>query len=233
MEPLPATEAALNEVVGDRDLRSLLIEMGRDAKRIVPSCVGLSLALLKEELTFTLVATDLDIAGVDTTQYLEGGPCVRAAADDRVIEVDIEDLFDEERWSLYARATAAAGIASSLSLPLRDEDEGSVIGGINLYAAEAGAFRGHHEEMAEALGAWAGGAVSDADLQFRSREAAERTPGTLADLRDVDVAVGILAARWGVALAAARERLVRAAHQAGLTLPQAARLVSSLRRPVE
>ena len=232
MEPLPATEAALNEVVGDRDLRSLLVEMGHDAVRIVPSCVGLSLALLKEELTFTLVATDLDIAGVDTAQYLEGGPCVRAAADDRVIEVDIDDLFDEEAWSLYARATAAVGIATSLSLPLRDDD-GSVIGGINLYAAEPGAFTGHHEEMAEALGAWAGGAVADADLQFRSREAAERTPGTLADLRDIDVAVGILAARWGVAVAGARDRLAKAAHQAGLTLPQAARLVSSLRRSVE
>lgn len=232
MEPLPATEAALDEVVGDADLRTLLVEMGRDAQRIVPSCVGLSLALLEDELTFTLVATDLAIAEVDTTQYLEGGPCVQAAADGRVIEVDIDDLFDEDAWSLYARATAAAGIATSLSLPLRD-DEGAVIGGINLYAAEAGAFHGHHEEMAEALGAWAGGAVADADLQFRSREAAERTPGTLADLRDVEVALGILAARWGIAIGRARERLARAAQQAGLTLPQAARLVSSLRRSVE
>lgn len=232
MRPLPATDAALDEVVGEKDLRSLLVEMGRDVLRIVPSCVGLSLALLEEELTFTLVATDLDIAGVDTAQYLEGGPCVQAAADDRVIEVDIDDLFDEETWSLYARATAAAGIASSLSLPLRDDD-GSVMGGINLYAAEAGAFRGHHEELAEALGAWAGGAVTDADLQFRSREAAERTPRTLADLRDVEVAVGILAARWGVAIAGARDRLAKAARQAGLTLPQAARLVSSLRRSAE
>ena len=232
MEPLPATEAALDEVVGDADLRSLLVEMGRDATRIVPSCVGLSLALLEDELTFTLVATDLAIAEVDTAQYLEGGPCVQAAADGRVIEVDIDDLFDEETWSLYARATATAGIASSLSLPLRD-DEGTVIGGINLYAAEAGAFHGHHEEMAKVLGAWAGGAVADADLQFRSREAAERTPGTLTDLRDIEVALGILAARWGIAVGPARDRLVKAANQAGLTLPQAARLVSSLRRSLE
>lgn len=227
MEPLPATDAALDEIVGEEDLRPLLLDMGRDAVRIVPSCVGLSLALVEDQLTFTLVATDIGVAGVDAAQYLDGGPCVDTARDGQVREVDIDDLLDEDAWSLYARATAAAGIATSLSLPLRDDD--SVIGGINLYAAQEGAFAGHHEELAEALGAWAGGAVTDADLEFRSRKAAERTPGRLADLRYVEVAVGILAAGWKIPLPRARDRLEDAAHRAGVSLPQAARLVTSLR----
>ena len=44
----------------------------------------------------------------------------------------IEDLFDEERWQLYAQASSAVGIASSLSMPL--EKDGEMTGGINLYA---------------------------------------------------------------------------------------------------
>jgi GAF domain-containing protein len=230
VEPLPATEEALDEVVGDPDLRDLLVAMASDAERIVPACVGLSLSLLNDNLTFTLVASNQQVALIDATQYLDGGPCVEAASVDEMIDVDVDDLLDENRWSLYARASAAAGVLSSLSLPIRD-DRGTVIGGINLYAAEPDAFVGHHEELAEALGAWAGGAVTDADLQFRTREAAAEAPGTLADLRDIDLALGILAARWGVDIEGARTRLERSARQAGVSLPEAARLVARLHTP--
>jgi len=229
LEPLPATEAALAEMVGEPDLREVLLAMGRDAQRIVPSCVGLSLGFVQDDLTFTLVATSAEVAGLDATQYLDGGPCVEATALDRTVDVDIPDLLDEQAWSLYARATAAAGIASSLSLPLRDDD-GTVIGGINLYAAHAGAFRDHHAELAVALGAGAEGAVADADLGFRTRTAAERTPATLAQLRDVEVAIGLLAAHWEIPIAAAHERLEDAARRAGITPPEAARVLVWLRR---
>jgi hypothetical protein len=75
----------------------------------VPECVGLSPALFDDGLTFTLAASDEEIAALDAVQYLDGGPCVQAAHDDETIEADPADPVDEERWRMYAQATAAAG----------------------------------------------------------------------------------------------------------------------------
>src|SRR5215218_4681769 len=113
MEPLPETDEALDEYLeqDSSDLRQTLAEMAREARRIIPSCVGLSLGLVRENLTFTLVATATEIAAIDATQYLEGGPCVavtEGGAD--VLDLDVQDLLDEERWTAFARASAAHGV---------------------------------------------------------------------------------------------------------------------------
>ena len=176
MEPLPETDEALDEYLeeDDVDLRAALREMAREARRLVPSCVGLSLGLVRDGLTFTFVATRREVAAVDAAQYLDGGPCVEVATGAGVIDLDISDLLDEARWSSFALASAARGIASTLSLAVvRDAH---VVGGINLYAALPGAFRGKHAPLAAALGATAEGAMSDADLDFSTRDLARRLP---------------------------------------------------------
>jgi hypothetical protein len=227
MKPLPETDEALDEYLeeDDVDLRRVLMSMSRDARRIVPTCVGLSLGLVREGLTFTLVATAKEIAAIDAAQYLDGGPCVEVAHGAELLDLDVRDLLDEDRWTAFAHASAAQGIESSLSLQV--VREGDVIGGINLYAATPGAFRGTHASLARALGAVAESAVSDADLGFATRELARRTPRTLADVRTVDVAVGMLAARYGCGVAQARARLERVAAQAGVSVVQAASVVIS------
>jgi len=75
-----------------------------------------------------------------------------------------------------ARAEALAGISSTLSLPILGD--GHVVGGVNLYGATSDAFDGHHEDLADACGAWAAGAVTNADLRFNSRVRAAATPGS-------------------------------------------------------
>src|SRR5215218_5978830 len=135
MEPVPETAEALDEYLGydDTELGETLQQMGRVAQQIAPECVGLSLGLVEDDLTFTLVASGLDIAAVDAAQYLEDGPCVQTARTADTTRADIGDLLDEGAWSLFARASAAAGIASSLSLPIHDRD--ALVGGINLYGS--------------------------------------------------------------------------------------------------
>jgi GAF domain-containing protein len=141
VEPIPETLEAFAELArhGSTDLVDLVLAMGRRAQRIVPDCVGLSLALFEDGLTFTLAASDEQIAALDAVQYLDGGPCVDAAHDNETIEADSGDLVDEERWRMYAQATAAAGVASSLTLPILHD--GGVIGSVNLYAATTDALR--------------------------------------------------------------------------------------------
>ncbi|MEO7059953.1 MAG: hypothetical protein ABI083_09555 [Lapillicoccus sp.] len=76
------------------------------------------------------------------------------------------DALDEERWSMYARATAAHRVQSSLSLPLLDDSQ--VVGGLNLYGSSRDTFVGHVEALAAAIGATSVAAVGDADLSFRT-----------------------------------------------------------------
>jgi GAF domain-containing protein len=219
MEPIPQTEEA-------GELEGRLHDLGRVARSIVPELVGLSLGLVRDGLTFTLVASDAAAAGIDAAQYLDGGPCLRGDGEDATIQVDIDDLMHDDTWELFAHASRASGVASSLSLPVFSR--GNLIGGINLYAASVGAFAGHQAELAAALGASAEGALSDTDLTFSSRDRTEDTPRRLREQYDVDVAAGILAARNRETVARATERLSAAAGRAGLTPAVVARVLLDL-----
>jgi GAF domain-containing protein len=230
MEPIPQTRAVLDQLsaVGDADLAAELTNAARRVCEVVPQCVGVSLSQLRAGLTFTLVATHARIAAIDGAQYLDGGPCVSAALLDERVEVPDLDLLDEARWAVYARAGAAAGVASSLSLPIRDA--GEVTGSVNLYASTPDAFAGHSEELAAIFGAWAPGAVSNADVCFRTRLEAAAAPARLAEFDLVNQAVGMVAAAQGVDPGSARQRLRDAAARAGLSEVQiAGAVVQSLR----
>lgn len=207
MEPIPPTRETLEKLVaqGDTMLPATLLRMSRRAKEIVPECVGLSLALINEGLTFTLAATSEVVAGLDAVQYVDGGPCVQGAHEDATIDVTPEEeLLGEYRWLLYAQASAAAGVRSNLTMPILGTD-GHVIGTVNLYAATPGAFVGHHDELAEALHASAAEAVTNADLSFSTRLAAVEAPQRLEEQYEVNITLGIIAEGQGVDIATARK----------------------------
>jgi len=169
VEPIPPTREAIEKLerLGDTDVEQILRRLGERVVNEVPTCMGLSLTLVDDNVTLTLVASDPDTTQLDAMQYLDGGPCVEATRTDRLVEINEADLLDEERWSLFARASASQGVQSSLSMPL--VDQGRVVGGVNLYASTRDAFHGHHDELARIVGAQAADAVNDADLSFSTR----------------------------------------------------------------
>lgn len=229
MEPIPETHEALVELerYGDLELRGDLQELVGRAKERLPGLRGVSLALLSQGLVLTYVASDLDVAALDAVQYVEGGPCVEAVEQAQPLRTDVEGLLDEHHWQLFAQATAAAGIRSTLSLPFRHG--GVVTGGVNLYGEAADTFRGHEQELAELFGAWAPGAVANADLSFESRLEAVRSPERLKEQAFVDRAIGLLVSARGLDPDAAEERLQAAAARAGVAVFVLARaLVESL-----
>ena len=224
MEPIRETVEAINELdanAADEDLLAQFESTGVRVREIVPECVGISLAYLTHGITFTLVATDEEIATLDATQYLGGGPCVDALKEPpQVVETSPSDLFDETEWQFLARASAASSVASTLTLPILQGE--TAIGSVNLYGATPDAFAGHHEAIADIFQAWAPGAVTNADLTFRSRREAEQAPRRVEEQARIDTATGIIAARQGVDLETARERLTEAALRAGVTDAQLA-----------
>jgi GAF domain-containing protein len=223
MQPLPETNTALNEYMGCRDTaeRAQLMRLGRDAKHVVPELVGLSVTILEDDITFTLVASGSPPAGsAPGPAPVEASRPVPVAADAAVYAADV---LDEQRWRALATAGSPDGVASSLTMPML-EGERAVVG-LDLYASTANAFEGHHEELAQVLGASPSGIVSNADLSFSSRLRALEAPGRLQDRNDVEVAMGHLAATHALELEDARRLILHVAARAGVTPGQAARVL--------
>jgi hypothetical protein len=88
---------------------------------------------------------------------------------------------------------------------------------VNLYASTSHAFDGHHDAVAEACGAWAEGAVTNADLRFTSRVRAAAAPERLRERGTIDIACGYVAAHQDIDLAEAATQIHQAAHRAGVT----------------
>jgi GAF domain-containing protein len=232
VEPIPETVRVIADfgpfVIEHEDLLAELLDKAQQVQAVVPQCVGISVASNEDDVTFTLVATAPEIAVLDAIQYVAGGPCVEAAKTDEVLAYDQAGLFDEEEWQLFAQATAAAAVASTLSLPI--VQDAHVIGGVNLYASTTTAFDGHHEAIAAIFDAWAPGAVTNADLSFTTRNIAEAAPDLLREDIDLSVAVGLIANQDRISIDHARQRLSEAARRAGVSQAQLAQTIIELRR---
>lgn len=225
MRPVPETTAALAELgtfdFQNQALSVRLRQVGQDVAALVPECVGLSLTLRELEVTFTLVAGELDTAVLDAVQYLDGGPCVEAILSGTPVTTS-DDVLDEHRWRLFSAARATKGVASTLSLPIVDASggaaDGLVIGGFNLYGATSTCFDEHHDQLARILGAWAGGATTNADLSFGTREIARRAPAVLQRALDLARVSALLAEKHGGDHARWEDRIRSAAVRAGIPL---------------
>jgi GAF domain-containing protein len=218
LELVPESREALAEIIRweDPEIDEELLAMGRLARALVPDLVGMSLSLVSDGVTFTLVAPNSAVAALDAAQYLDGGPCVDVVSEPgQAIETNIEDLLDEGRWTMFARSSAAAGVASSLSMAVTDS-QGRVTGGLNLYASTAEAFSGRHEALAAALGGSAESVITNADLGFSTLERAKQAPAALRDRARIDTAVGMLAARYHGDPDTAQARLLGAAQRANV-----------------
>ena len=224
MELLPESREALDEYVTPSvdDVEGLLRVIEGWALRAVPDCVALSVTLLDEDLTFTLV-DDVGSVGERVPPTASG-----AAADDEALVpvVEADGSLDERGWAELARERAFAGIESTVCLPV--VQHGRAVLNIDLYASTAHAFRGRIDDLVEALGAWQAGAVTNADLGFESLKRAAAAPERLREQRLVDVAVGLVAARVGVTTDDALALLRVAADRAGTSETQAATIAQAL-----
>jgi hypothetical protein len=205
----------------DRRIETTISTMAQRVRKIVPECIALSLGMVQEELTFTLVSETREIALLDALQYLDDGPCVSAAREAQPRES--RQGVDEDKWQLFARGQTVAGVASTLSLPMMSD--GRVTCGVNLYASTPDAFDGHHDELAAACGAWAQGVVTNADLSFTSRLRAAAAPTRLREKAFVDSAVGFIAAHQSVDMETAASRIRQAAARAGVSEADVAKFI--------
>jgi hypothetical protein len=166
-ELVPDLEWARNRIGrwSPQDITSALHDAGRAARRVVPSCTGLTLAGCATEGAVTFAATSEEAALMDGVQYAVGGPgadCVKlqeAVASGRAAA---PPLPGDDRWAEFTRAAAARGILSSLSLPIRNGDQ--VVGVVNAYAGIPDAFEGHEQFLSGLFRGWAPRAIASGDV---------------------------------------------------------------------
>jgi hypothetical protein len=235
LQPILETRQAINELEPGDEIEDLLldlIEHGWRVRELVPDCVGLSLAAIERGVTLTLVASDREIALLDALQYLDTGPCVEAAHAPRVVTFERDQVLAdadpdwESNWRVFAEATAAVGVRSTLTLPILVD--AAAVGSINLYASTRRAFEGLHDQVAAIFLAWAPGAVSNADLSFATRDQARRAPQILREGIRADAAVGLLVAALDIDEREARRRLYDAAVRAGVAAAEVAEVILDL-----
>ena len=229
MEPIPETLEALDELdafTDDAGLAGRLTAAADRARDIAPGLVGVSIASREHDVTFTLVATDAEVATLDSVQYLASGPCVDAIVMGHGIASSSGGLLSESRWQDFARASAAAGVHSTLTFPVLLD--GEVIATVNLYGSAADTFVDRHDRLAVAMGAWAPGTVTNADLSFSTRALAQEAPGQLRDAAVLETATGVVAAQRDISLVEARAHLEDAARRAGIPVVRLARVVVGL-----
>src|SRR4051794_25773007 len=224
LAPVPETRTAFDwlSTHGSEAIEQTMERMAREVRRIAPDWTAMSLSVSHGELTFTVMVDRPGAALLDAMQYLDAGPCLEAIGNPETVATT-GGATDEEQWRMFAAAEALMGIRSTLSLPVMRGEE--AIGGVNLYGATPDAFDGRHEELAAACGAWAEGAVTNADLSFSSRLRAAATPDRLRQQAKVNTAMGYVAARQGVDLNTARDRIHQAAARAGITEADFARFL--------
>jgi GAF domain-containing protein len=158
----------------------------------------------------TGVFTDPVAPQVDTEQYRTGrGPCLDAFH--HQVAYRIDDTAADQRWPEFAAGAAAAGIVTTLSLPLAGPDE--PLGALNLYSRQSGRFGATETRQAEVLAAQAAIVLANANAIHDARQLNENLNQALTSRRTIDYAIGLLMSTGGRSPEDAFQVLVRASQR--------------------
>ncbi|WP_029430641.1 GAF and ANTAR domain-containing protein [Blastococcus sp. URHD0036] len=182
--------------LADRSLGEVLEEITGIATSGIPGSEATSITLLRGDKAYTAAYHGEMALAADELQYEEdSGPCLDAGRGGVVLRID--DMLTEERWPTYVERTAAIGVRSSLSVPL--PYQGGVIGALNNYSSEPGAFASPESlaagtDVAEAIAV----AVANAEAHHQLGEQARNMRIAMDSRSVIEQAKGVLMAQQGV-----------------------------------
>jgi GAF domain-containing protein len=166
----------------------------------------------------------------DEAQYDAGyGPCLDAL---RLGEtVIVTDQSTEDRWPAYSPRAIAAGVGSSVSVPLLIEDRH--VAALNIYGARPYAFTADDIATAEDIADHAAVVLANADLYFSAESRADQMAEAMQSRAVIEQAKGILMGGRRCDADAAFAILVRLSQSSGRKLHDVAQaLVDQASTPV-
>jgi GAF domain-containing protein len=176
-------------VITDQALDATLQHVADLATREVIGCDMAGITLLREGEPVTAVFTDSAAPEIDTAQYETGsGPCLDAFHDGRVFRID--DTSADARWPEFAAAAVAAGVQSTLSLPLVVGETG--LGALNLYSYDVDSFV--DDDTAQVFAAQASVVLANSQAYWAAQELAAQLEEALTSRAAIEQAKGILMA---------------------------------------
>ncbi len=225
--------ALADTLVGDYDVVDLLDRLVRTSVELLPvQEAGLLLADPRGRLEL-LAATSEAATVVELFQLEndEGGPCVRCV--DQGVMVVVDDLAAAgQEWPRLAAHAVDVGLRAVTAVPMRLRDE--VIGGLNLFGAEAVGLSHHEERIAQALADMATITILQQRVEHRSSQLAEQLQYALSSRVVIEQAKGVLAEYAGLDMGRAFAALREFAHRHGYRLGDVAdSLVQRRRAPAE
>lgn len=175
----------------DKTLRQIL-ELACQA---LPDADEGGITLLENEGPGTAAATSELALRVDSTQYLAetGGPCLEAYRRQQILRIG--STATDQLWPEFSGAATAAGIGSTLSIPLVVGGDG--LGALNLYCHHENGFPLTDDRLATSLGSAASVALTNARTYWKTVRLADQLQQALASHGAVEQAVGILMAQQG------------------------------------
>ncbi len=221
MADLSALHQSLAQVdfVG-RDLAEVLSEITDIARNALPATKATSVTLIRGEKAYTAAYSGQMALDADELQYERGyGPCMDAARAGQTLVV--ADMRAELRWPDYTKQAAAAGVRSSLSVPL--PFQGSTIGALNNYSDEVDAFSDEDLELGEEVAAWVALAVANADGVSRTTEDLKNMRAAMITRAVIEQAKGILMERHRMTEDQAFTALARTSQNRNVKLREVAR----------
>jgi len=139
MQPFDPTQLTglAHLVVPTEALDATLQRVADLALHEVDDCDMAGVTLLRDGAPVTAVFTDPEAPEIDVAQYEAGsGPCLDAFRTSSVLR--IADTTVDTRWPELCAQAAAAGVRSTLSLPLVVGD--TALGALNLYSHRQNGF---------------------------------------------------------------------------------------------
>lgn len=219
-EPEESLIAMAGILVTEQSVESTLRQVLELACAALPGGDEGGITLLTAGGPGTALATSAGALRVDRTQYdaASGGPCLDAYRRQEVLRID--STASDRRWPEFCAAAAAAGVGSTLSVPLVVGGDG--LGALNIYCHGEYGFPAADERLAVSLGSCASVAVANARGYWRAAQLTEQLEQALTARGAIDQATGILIAQHRCSAEEARHLLAAAAQRNRLTLTEVA-----------
>lgn len=158
-------------------------------ERTVAGVSSVSIALVVEESTVTGAASSQLAIEADLVQYgFNQGPCLVSVQAARSVRIDV--LRQDERFEHFAPGAIELGVESVLSVPLLSSSR--VVGSLNLYGTEPGAFDERTLEAVAPFAGYAAEVIAHSPLYAASLDLVEGLVLAVGDAEDVQVAIGLL-----------------------------------------
>ena len=201
--------AGMAEAPSLEDALQRALELAID---IVPGCEQAGISVQRSRIVETPASVGPLAKACDRLQEQLGrGPCVTALRDADVVRID--DILTDGRWPDFAEGAAQLGLRSMFACRLATTRD--VLGALNLYSTEPGAFDSGSENLALGYATHVGLALSALDKEKNLRKAMESR-------EVIGQAMGILMERHRVMASQAFDLMVHVSQRSNVKLREIA-----------